>query len=84
MFFVWRGDENYVSSGICGEKVYEMWMGISSSKDPGGDSMNVGRERQLQLLLFAIGNVIDENPKVEHISYGEIWYWLNDILEMKE
>ena len=46
--------------------------------------MNIGRERQLQLLLFAIGNVIDDNPNVEHISYGEIWAWLNDILVMEE
>jgi hypothetical protein len=35
---------------------------------------------QLQLLLAAIGNVIDQNPNVEHISYGEIWAWVNDIL----
>ena len=46
--------------------------------------MNIERDRQLQLLLFAIGNVIDDNPHVEHISYSEIWSWLNDILEMKE
>ena len=39
-------------------------------------------ERQIQLLLFAIGNVIDDNRSVEHITMPEIWQWLNDILSM--
>ena len=37
-------------------------------------------ERQIQLLLFAIGNVIDDDRSVEHITIPEIWEWLNDIL----
>lgn len=38
----------------------------------------------LQLLLKAIGNVIDDEKSVEHITYPEIWEWLNDILGMME
>ena len=36
----------------------------------------------VQLLLAAIGNVIDDNPSVIHITIPEIWEWLNDILGM--
>jgi len=39
-------------------------------------------DMQVQLLLFAIGNVIDDNKEVEHITIPEIWEWLNDILGM--
>ena len=46
--------------------------------------MNGATMFQLQLLLSAIGNVIDDNPNVEHITYPEIWEWLNDILGMQE
>ena len=38
---------------------------------------------ELQLLLCAIGNVIDKNRDVEHITMPEIWEWLNDIIGMK-
>jgi hypothetical protein len=38
---------------------------------------------ELQLLLSAIGNVIDKNPNVEHITIPEIWEWLNDIMAMR-
>jgi len=37
---------------------------------------------EMQLLLAAIGNVIDERKDVEHITFPEIWEWLNDILGM--
>jgi len=46
----------------------------------GVDWMRPGTLQNLHLLLCAIGNVIDENPNVEHITYPEIWEWLNDIL----
>jgi len=39
-------------------------------------------EMQVQLLLAAIGNVIDERKDVLHITFPEIWEWLNDILGM--
>jgi hypothetical protein len=39
-------------------------------------------DMQVQLLLAAIGNVIDERKDVEHITIPEIWEWLNDILGM--
>ena len=39
-------------------------------------------EMQVQLLLAAIGNVIDERKDVQHITLPEIWEWLNDILGM--
>ena len=39
-------------------------------------------EMQVQLLLAAIGNVIDERKDVQHITFPEIWEWLNDILGM--
>jgi len=42
--------------------------------------MNPATDRELQLLLCAIGNVIDDNKSVEHITLPEIWEWLNDIL----
>jgi len=37
-------------------------------------------DMELQLLLCAVGNVIDDNPDVEHITMPEIWEWLNDII----
>jgi hypothetical protein len=37
---------------------------------------------QIQLLRAAVGNVIDENENVEHITMPEIWQWLDDILGM--
>jgi len=40
--------------------------------------------RELELLLCAVGNVIDDNPDVEHITMPEIWEWLNDIVGMIE
>jgi len=46
----------------------------------GVDWMRPGTLQNLQLLLSAIGNVIDDNPNVEHITLPEIWEWLNDIL----
>jgi hypothetical protein len=80
-----RRDKNGIFSRIYSESVLQMYVAILPSEDPGGDSMKNGEQkRQLQLLLFAIGNVIDQNPVVEHISYGEIWAWLNDILGMEE
>ena len=42
--------------------------------------MDGNTKRQMVLLLNAIGNVIDENKNVEHITMPEIWEWLNDIL----
>ena len=39
---------------------------------------------ETQLLLHAIGNVIDDDPDVEHITIPEIWEWLNDILGMMD
>jgi len=42
-------------------------------------------DMELQLLLCAVGNVIDDNQDVEHITMPEIWEWLNDIIgEMSE
>jgi len=41
-------------------------------------------DMELQLLLSAVGNVIDDNPDVEHITMPEIWEWLNDIVGMIE
>jgi len=41
-------------------------------------------DMELQLLLCAVGNVIDDNPDVEHITMPEIWEWLNDIVGMIE
>ena len=38
---------------------------------------------ELQLLLCAIGNVIDKNRDVEHITMSEIWEWLNDIMALR-
>lgn len=37
-------------------------------------------KQQLQLLLSAIGNVIDDTQGVTHINLNEIWDWLYDIL----
>jgi len=42
--------------------------------------MRPGTMQNLQLLLSAIGNAIDEDPNVEHITLPEIWEWLNDII----
>jgi len=50
----------------------------------GVDWMKPGTKQNLQLLLCAIGNVIDDNPNVEHITLPEIWEWLNDILGDQE
>lgn len=41
-------------------------------------------DMELQLLLSAVGNVIDDNQDVEHITMPEIWEWLNDIVGMIE
>ena len=49
-----------------------------------GEPMKGATLFQVQLLLSAIGNAIDENPDVEHITLPEIWEWLNDILGMQE
>ena len=46
--------------------------------------MNGATLFQVQLLLSAIGNAIDDNPNVEHITLPEIWEWLNDIMGMQE
>lgn len=46
--------------------------------------MNGATLFQVQLLLSAIGNAIDKNPDVEHITLPEIWEWLNDIMGMQE
>jgi len=47
-----------------------------------GDERMSEVDMQVQLLLCAIGNVIDERKDVEHITIPEIWEWLNDILGM--
>jgi hypothetical protein len=39
---------------------------------------------EMQLLRAAVGNVIDDNQNVEHITLPEIWDWLDDILGMME
>lgn len=39
---------------------------------------------EMQLLRAAVGNVIDDNQNVEHITLAEIWDWLDDILGMME
>jgi len=46
--------------------------------------MKPGTKQNLQLLLCAIGNVIDDNPNVEHITLPEIWEWLSEILGAQE
>lgn len=46
--------------------------------------MNPETIQQFTLLMCAIGNVIDNNPNVAHITYPEIWEWMNDILGMQE
>ena len=38
----------------------------------------------LELLMNAVGNVIDDNPNVEHITYPDIHKWLNEILGLFE
>lgn len=40
-------------------------------------------DMELQLLLCAIGNVIDDVKDVEHITIPEIWEWLNDIITLR-
>jgi len=40
--------------------------------------------QQLMLLRSAVGNVLDNNPNVEHISLLEIWKWVDDIMVMVE
>lgn len=37
-------------------------------------------KQQLTLLASAIGNAIDNNPNVTHITMSEVWEWINDIL----
>jgi len=37
-------------------------------------------KQQLTLLASAIGNVIDNNPNVIHITMSEVWEWIHDIL----
>ena len=48
----------------------------------GMDGVNRQVIYQIQLLRAAVGNVIDENKNVEHITMPEIWQWLDDILGM--
>jgi hypothetical protein len=36
--------------------------------------------QQLILLKCAVGNVIDNNPNVCHITMNEIWQWIDDII----
>tara|TARA_Y100001973_G_C5080174_1_gene272070 strand:- start:361 stop:507 length:147 start_codon:yes stop_codon:yes gene_type:complete len=41
--------------------------------------------QQLILLRAAVGNVLDNNPNVCHITMGEIHQWIDDIVGwMKE
>jgi len=37
-------------------------------------------KHQLVLLRAAVGNVIDNNPNVCHITMNEIHQWIDDIL----
>ena len=37
-------------------------------------------KQQLMLLRSAVGNVIDNNPNVCHITMNEIHQWIDDIL----
>jgi hypothetical protein len=37
-------------------------------------------KQQLMLLRVAVGNVIDNNPNVCHITMNEIHQWIDDIL----
>lgn len=37
-------------------------------------------KNQITLLMWAVGNVIDDNTNIELITMNEIWDWLNDIL----
>ena len=39
---------------------------------------------QISLLQNAVGNVIDRNNAVEHITMPDIWEWLEDIMTMME
>ena len=39
---------------------------------------------QLELLVCAIGNVIDDNPSVQHITFPEIYEWIEDIMVQYE
>lgn len=38
-------------------------------------------KHQLHLLFYAVSNVVDNNPNVEHITMKEIRDWIEDILE---
>lgn len=40
--------------------------------------------QQLMLLRSAVGNVIDNNPNVCHITMNEIHRWIDDILAKME
>jgi len=42
--------------------------------------MSFHLKQQLMLLRSAVGNVIDNNPNVCHITMNEIWQWIDDIL----
>ena len=46
--------------------------------------MNGQLKQQLMLLRSAVGNVIDKNPNVCHITMNEIHQWIDDILGMIE
>lgn len=44
--------------------------------------MNEGYvKQQLHLLFYAVSNVIDNNPNVQHITLEEVRDWIQDILE---
>lgn len=38
-------------------------------------------KQQIQLLLFAILNSMEELPGVDHITMAEVYEWLKDIQE---
>lgn len=38
-------------------------------------------KQQLYLLLYAVINVIDNNPNVQHITLEEVRDWIQDILQ---
>ena len=42
--------------------------------------MSFHLKQQLMLLRAAVGNVIDNNPNVCHITMNEIYQWIDDIL----
>ena len=49
----------------------------------GGERMSKTLQ-QIMLLRSAVGNVLDNNLNVVHISLPEIWKWLDDIMVMAE